>query len=61
MSWRGQDVCCLVDPQALDPPVRSRGEHLPVSRPSLDMTDEMLTLVEKNRLERGVTLSRLHR
>ena len=27
-----QDVCCLVDRGALDPEVRSLGEHLAVSR-----------------------------
>jgi len=27
-----QDLCCLVDPDALDPEVRSLGDHLAVSR-----------------------------
>lgn len=63
-----QDVCCLVDPDALDPEVRSLGEHLAVSRDLLialadPMRQDLVQLLARAELNVGeiserVTLSR---
>ena len=63
-----QDVCCLVDPAALDPEVRSRGEHLALSRDLLialadPMRQDLVQLLARAELNVGeiadrVTLSR---
>jgi DNA-binding transcriptional ArsR family regulator len=63
-----QDVCCLVDPGALDPEVRSLGEHLAVSRDLLialadPMRQDLVQLLARAELNVGeiaerVTLSR---
>lgn len=63
-----QDVCCLVDPAALDPEVRSLGEHLAVSRNLLlaladPMRQDLVQLLARSELNVGeiaerVTLSR---
>jgi ArsR family transcriptional regulator len=63
-----QDVCCLVDPAALDPEVRTLGEHLAVSRDLLTaladpMRQDLVQLLARAELNVGeiserVTLSR---
>ena len=63
-----QDVCCLVDPGALDPEVRSLGEHLAISRDLLTaladpMRQDLVQLLARAELNVGeiaerVTLSR---
>ena len=63
-----QDVCCLVDPSALDPEVRTLGEHLAVSRDLLTaladpMRQDLVQLLARAELNVGeiaerVTLSR---
>ena len=63
-----RDVCCLVDPEALDPEVRSLGEHLAVSRDLLialadPMRQDLVQLLARAELNVGeiaerVTLSR---
>ena len=63
-----QDVCCLVDPTALDPDVRSLGEHLALSRDLLTaladpMRQDLVQLLARAELNVGeiaerVTLSR---
>jgi DNA-binding transcriptional ArsR family regulator len=64
----GQDVCCLVDPGALEPAVRSLGEHLAISRDLLTaladpMRQDLVQLLARGELNVGeiaarVTLSR---
>src|SRR5947199_1510515 len=64
----GQDLCCLVDPDALDPEVRSLGEHLAVSRDLLialadPMRQDLVQLLARAELNvsdiaERVTLSR---
>ncbi len=63
-----QDVCCLVDPGALDAEVRSLGEHLALSRDLLlaladPMRQDLVQLLARSELNVGeiaerVTLSR---
>lgn len=63
-----QDVCCLVNPSALDPEVRALGEHLAVSRDLLlaladPMRQDLVQLLARAELNVGeiaerVTLSR---
>jgi ArsR family transcriptional regulator, arsenate/arsenite/antimonite-responsive transcriptional repressor len=63
-----QDVCCLVDPAALDPEVRSLGDHLAISRNLLialadPMRQDLVQLLARAELNVGdiadkVTLSR---
>jgi DNA-binding transcriptional ArsR family regulator len=63
-----QDVCCLVDPGALDPEVRTLGEHLAVSRDLLialadPMRQDLVQILARAELNVGeiaarVTLSR---
>jgi DNA-binding transcriptional ArsR family regulator len=63
-----QDVCCLVDPDALDPEVRSLGQHLAVSRDLLivladPMRQDLVQLLARSERNVGeiaerVTLSR---
>ncbi|MBV9131086.1 MAG: helix-turn-helix transcriptional regulator [Chloroflexi bacterium] len=63
-----QDVCCLVDPGALDAEVRSLGEHLAISRDLLialadPMRQDLVQLLARGELNVGeiaerVTLSR---
>ena len=63
-----EDTCCLVDPGALDPEVRSIGDHLALSRDLLmaladPMRQDLVQLLARNELNVGdiaerVTLSR---
>jgi len=63
-----EDVCCLVDPAALDPAVRSLGDHLAISRNLLlaladPMRQDLVQLLARQELNVGdiaerVTLSR---
>jgi DNA-binding transcriptional ArsR family regulator len=62
------DVCCLVDPSALDPEVRTLGEHLALSRDLLlaladPMRQDLVQILARAELNVGdiaerVTLSR---
>jgi DNA-binding transcriptional ArsR family regulator len=62
------DLCCLVDPDALDPAVRTLGEHLALSRDLLlaladPMRQDLVQLLARAELNVGeiaerVTLSR---
>jgi len=63
-----QDVCCLVDPSALDPEVRTLGDHLALSRDLLialadPMRQDLVQILARAELNVGdiaerVTLSR---
>jgi len=63
-----QDECCLVDPDSLDPEVRTLGEHLAVSRDLLTaladpMRQDLVQILARAELNVGeiaerVTLSR---
>ncbi len=63
-----EDTCCLLDPGALDPEVRSIGDHLALSRDLLialadPMRQDLVQLLARNELNVGdiaerVTLSR---
>ena len=63
-----RDLCCLVDPGALDPEVRTLGEHLAVSRDLLialadPMRQDLVQILARAELNVGdiadrVTLSR---
>jgi DNA-binding transcriptional ArsR family regulator len=63
-----QDLCCLVDPTALDPEVRSLGDHLALSRDLLialadPMRQDLVQLLARAELNVGeiadrVTLAR---
>jgi ArsR family transcriptional regulator, arsenate/arsenite/antimonite-responsive transcriptional repressor len=63
-----QEVCCLVDPAALDPEVRTLGDHLALSRDLLialadPMRQDLVQLLARAELNVGeladrVTLSR---
>ena len=62
------DVCCLVDPSALDPEVRTLGDHLALSRDLLialadPMRQDLVQILARSELNVGdiaerVTLSR---
>ena len=62
------DVCCLVDPSALDPEVRTLGDHLALSRDLLialadPMRQDLVQILARGELNVGdiaerVTLSR---
>jgi DNA-binding transcriptional ArsR family regulator len=64
----GEDVCCLVDPAALEPEVRTLGGHLAASRDLLNaladpMRQDLVQLLARGELNVGdiadkVTLSR---
>jgi ArsR family transcriptional regulator len=63
-----EDVCCLLDPAALDPEVRTLGDHLAISRDLLialadPMRQDLVQLLARAELNVGeiadkVTLSR---
>jgi hypothetical protein len=60
-----QDLCCLVDPDALDPEVRSLGEHLAVSRNALialphPMRQELHQVLARAELNVGEIVAATH-
>ena len=59
-----QDLCCLVDPGALDPEVRSLGEHLAISRDLLTaladpMRQDLVQLLARAELNVGEIAERV--
>lgn len=68
LNENASDVCCLVDPSALDPEVRTLGDHLALSRDLLialadPMRQDLVQILARAELNVGeiaerVTLSR---